>query len=93
MIGIDFLSFLILAAISVVVVAVKAIATRGASGRDPLELGSDLAVAWVGGWLGSPVFGHWFEGVVYRQTYIIPALVGAIAALLIKTAYYRPRPA
>lgn len=40
MVGTDFLSFLVLAAISVVVVAAKAIATRGGSGRDPLEIGS-----------------------------------------------------
>lgn len=33
--------------------------------------------AWVGGWLGSPVLGHWSFRI--KDVYIIPALIGAFA--------------
>lgn len=92
MIGMSFLSFLVLAAISVVVVAVKGLLTARRESRDVPDLLSDLVVGWIGGWLGSPVFGYWFEGVSYQQIFIIPAFLGAIAAVILKTAYYRPRP-
>ncbi len=91
MVGMDFVSFLLLLAISVVVVGVKAVATGGDSLRSGADVLSDLAVGWIGGWLGSPVFGHWFEGVAYRQTFIIPAVLGAGAAVALKTAHDRRR--
>jgi uncharacterized membrane protein YeaQ/YmgE (transglycosylase-associated protein family) len=41
-----------------------------------------LVVAWVGAWLGTPIFGDWgfltFNGVC-----IIPSLIGAIAAVML----------
>jgi uncharacterized membrane protein (Fun14 family) len=93
MIGMDFLSFLILLAIGVVAVAVKTIAVGGANLAEVSDVLSDLVVAWIGGWLGSPVFGYWFEGVAYRQIYLLPAALGAVAALALKTRYNRLRPA
>lgn len=88
----NFLSFLILAAISVVVVAVKSLVTLRRETRDVPELLSDLVMGWIGAWLGSPVFGYWFEGVSYQQIFIIPAFLGAISAVILKTAYlYRPK--
>jgi len=90
MIGINFLAFLVLAAISVVVVAAKSLVIRRS---DTVELLSDLVLAWIGAWVGSPVLGHWFEGVAYQQVFILPALLGAIAALILKTSYYRPKAA
>ena len=90
MIGINFLAFLVLAAISVVVVAAKSLVIRRS---DTVELLSDLVLAWIGAWVGSPVLGHWFEGVAYQQVFILPALLGAVAALILKTSYYRPKAA
>ncbi len=80
MIGMDFLSFLVLAAIAIVVTAGKTVIGRG-SGP------ADLVVAW----LGSPVFGHWFEGIGYRQVFIVPALLGAAAALTLKETFRQSR--
>jgi len=37
-------------------------------------------VGWIRAWLGSPVFGYWFKGLAYQNIYIIPAILGAIAA-------------
>lgn len=84
-IGIDFLSFLVLLRISVVVVAAKIVIS------DPLEVSADLTVAWLGGWLGSPVFGFWFPELRYQEVFIVPALLGAAAAVVLKEWYIRHR--
>jgi uncharacterized membrane protein YeaQ/YmgE (transglycosylase-associated protein family) len=83
MIGMDLNSFLILLAISAVVAWVlhyqlKYYVTPGA-----WSCASKVVVGWVGAWLGSPVFGHWWPGLQYQEIYIIPAILGAIAILVV----------
>lgn len=87
----NFFTFLILLAVAVVVTAAKVLALK--EKPRPLELGSDLVLGYVGAWLGSPVFGRWVEGISYQNVSIIPALLGAIAAVAVKAAYYQRRPA
>ncbi len=90
MVGIGFQAFLILLGVAIVVVAAKIVIGAAATGpRSAAEVATDLVFAWVGGWLGSPVFGHWFENVRYQQIYIFPALLGAVAAVLLKHWYDR----
>ena len=36
-------------------------------------------VAWLGAWLGPAVLGHWFDGVMVANIYVIPAFIGAFA--------------
>jgi hypothetical protein len=91
MIGIDFLSFLVLFGISVVVAAAKIVISLTGTRRDPLEVFADLTVAWLGGWLGSPVFGFWFPALRYQEVFIVPALLGAAAAVVLKEWYIRHR--
>ena len=43
---------------------------------------SKIVVGWLGGWLGSPILGHWFEGVNYGELYILPAIIGTAAMLI-----------
>ena len=76
MVGLCFISFLWLLIIAVVVSAVMyyAFNIRLATGY-----WMQLITAWIGAWLGSPVFGHWFEQVKLTEIYIIPAILGAIA--------------
>ena len=76
MIGMSFISFLTLLIIAVVVSAVMYYV-----GSIRLRSGCwmQLIVTWIGAWLGSPVFGHWFEKVESGGVYIIPAILGAIA--------------
>jgi uncharacterized membrane protein YeaQ/YmgE (transglycosylase-associated protein family) len=38
---------------------------------------------WIGAWLGSPVLGHWFPGFNYHEVYIIPAILGSFALVLL----------
>ena len=83
MIGIDFISFLIILVIAVVVAAIlhygfKFYVLPGFS-----SFLSKIVIGWVGAWLGSPVFGHWFGGLAYKEVYIIPAILGSFALLIL----------
>jgi uncharacterized membrane protein YeaQ/YmgE (transglycosylase-associated protein family) len=48
-----------------------------------------LVAGWIGAWLGSPVLGHWFEGVKIAGIYLIPALLGALAGAFALTASFK----
>ena len=83
MFGMDFISFLILLVISVAVSAalhwgLKYYVIPGLS-----SYFSKVVIGWIGAWLGSPVFGHWWEGVNYEQVYFIPAILGSLAILVL----------
>uniref|UniRef100_A0A7V5XH69 GlsB/YeaQ/YmgE family stress response membrane protein n=1 Tax=Thermodesulfobacterium geofontis TaxID=1295609 RepID=A0A7V5XH69_9BACT len=80
MIGIDFIGFLILLIISVIVTAIFHFGLKYYVIPGWYSFLSKVIVGWIGAWLGSPVFGYWFEGLVYEQIYIIPAILGAAAA-------------
>ena len=83
MLGMDFVAFVILLIISVAVSAVlhygfKFYATPGLS-----SFLSKVVAGWIGAWLGSPVLGHWFEGVNYGEVYFLPAIIGSAAMLVL----------
>jgi uncharacterized membrane protein YeaQ/YmgE (transglycosylase-associated protein family) len=81
MIGMTFVSFVTLLVISVVVSVVLhyLVKYRVVAGFDGF-LGK-LAIGWLGGWLGSPVFGYWPETVKLGTIYVIPAVLGSLAAV------------
>lgn len=79
MLGMSFLSFLILTLIGAVVAVAyhNVIPYRFLESNDAL-LGK-LIVGWFGAWLGSPVFGHWLWKI--ENVYVVPAILGAIASV------------
>jgi len=81
MIGMSFPSFLVLLVIAAVVAVVfhYLLRYRFLEGLDSF-LGK-VAIGWLGGWLGSPVLGHWLFKI--EEIFIIPALVGAVAAVFL----------
>ncbi len=84
MIGMNFASFLTLLVISVVAAFIMhyAIGYRVLDGFDGFLW--KWVAGWVGAWLGTPVLGRWFPGVVISHVYIIPALIGGfIGAFLV----------
>ena len=90
MIGMDFVSFVILLAISVVVSAVLhfLLSYRVIPGWG--SYAGKVVLGWIGGWLGSPVLGHWWDPLSYEGVYIIPAILGcaglvALAVDLVQT--------
>ena len=46
-----------------------------------------VAIAWLGGWLGSPVIGHWWFTI--GGIYVIPAILGAIVAVLLTVLLFK----
>lgn len=79
MLDMDFVSFIILLAIAVVVAAIVHYGFKYYAVGGFGSFLSKVVVAWVGGWIGSPVLGHWFGGVNFRNVYIVPAILGSIA--------------
>jgi uncharacterized membrane protein YeaQ/YmgE (transglycosylase-associated protein family) len=83
MIGMDLNSFLILLVISMVVSWVLHYGLNYYVTPGLWSFGSKVVVGWVGAWLGSPVFGHWWPGLQYQEIYFIPAILGALAILIL----------
>ncbi len=82
MIGMDFTSFLILLLISVVISAVLHYALKYYIIPGSASYFSKVFIGWVGAWLGSPVFGHWWEGLNYMEVYIVPAVLGSLLLII-----------
>ncbi|MDZ7374184.1 MAG: hypothetical protein ONB23_09465 [candidate division KSB1 bacterium] len=83
MIGMDFVSFLILLVISAVVAAILHFPLKFYVRPGIVSYLSKVVFGWIGAWLGTPVFGRWFDGLAYKDVYIIPAILGSAAILLI----------
>jgi uncharacterized membrane protein YeaQ/YmgE (transglycosylase-associated protein family) len=83
MIGMSFVSFLILLVISVVVSAILHYVFKFYIRPGYVSFISKIIFGWIGAWLGSPVFGYWFGGLAYEKIYIIPAILGSLALLII----------
>lgn len=83
MIGMDFFAFMILLVISVVVSVILQYVMM-MEVRPGLEsLLGKIIWGWIGAWLGSPVFGYWFPGFNYGDVYIIPAILGSFALIVL----------
>jgi len=50
---------------------------------------ADLIVGWIGGWLGSPVFGYWGGHIAGSNVYLIPAVLGSISLIFMSVAVMR----
>ena len=85
MIGMNFISFIILLGISLVVSVIMHFVFKYYVRPGWNSFVSKVIFGWIGAWLGSPVFGHWFDAVKYENVYIIPAILGSIAILIFAT--------
>jgi uncharacterized membrane protein YeaQ/YmgE (transglycosylase-associated protein family) len=82
MIGMNFVAFLILLVISAFVSAILHYGFKYYVRPGFNSFISKVIFGWIGAWLGSPVFGYWFVGVQYQNVYIIPAILGSFAFLI-----------
>ncbi len=78
MFGMDFTSFLTLLIISVVISGILHFVFKYYIVPGWWSYLSKILIGWIGAWLGSPVFGHWFEALKIGQVYIIPAILGCL---------------
>ena len=86
MIGMDFISFLILLVISVVVSGILHYGLNYYVTPGFWSFCSKVAVGWVGAWIGSPVIGHWpgrIPGLHSGDVWFIPAILGAAGVLIV----------
>lgn len=79
----SFISFLVLLVISIVVSAILHFWLKYYVRPGINSFISKVIFSWIGAWLGTPVFGHWFEGAKYEDIYIIPAILGSFAFLIL----------
>jgi uncharacterized membrane protein YeaQ/YmgE (transglycosylase-associated protein family) len=86
LIGMGFLSFLILLILSAFAAALLHWGVRYRFFNGPDGFIGKWIVAWICGWLGPAVFGHWFGPVMLWNVYIIPGLIGAFVGAFIATA-------
>jgi len=79
MIGLDIFAFLYLLAVAV---AVSLLMYYAFKIKVPGKYLAALIWAWIGAWIGTPVFGKWFRVISYTdRVYIVPAILGAISLL------------
>ena len=86
MIGMEFIEFVILLFISVVVSAVLHYQCKYYVTPGHWSFASKVVVGWIGAWLGSPVFGYWphrIPSLHYGNIWLIPAILGALAAIIV----------
>ena len=81
--GMDFWSFLALLIISILVSGTLHYGFKFYVRSGTVSYLSKVVIGWFGAWLGSPVFGHWWEGLNYEQVYYVPAILGSLAMLIL----------
>lgn len=79
----SFVSFLILLVISLVAAVVHSFGLDVKVRGGIVSFLSQWIVAYIGALYGSSVFGEWFEAVAYADIYILPALLGAVAIVVL----------
>ena len=83
MLGMDFIGFVILLVISAIVSAILHYGVKFYVVAGTSSFLCKVVVGWVGAWLGSPVLGHWWDGLNYEQVYFVPAILGSLAFLVL----------
>ena len=73
MVGMNLVSFLTLLTISVVVAAWFHWVLRYRFMRGIDAVLGKITLGWIGGWLGSPVLGHWWWKI--GGVYVVPAIL------------------
>ena len=87
MIGMGFLSFLILFIIAAVVGAILFFLLKIRTGKGIAGFIAEVCVGWFGAWLGW-IWGHWW--FKFWDVYIIPAILGSASLILVLHVLYPP---
>lgn len=89
MLYMNFASFLTLLIISLITALIVhyAVRYRVLDGTDGMLW--KWIVGWVGAWLGTPVLGHWFDGIAISHVYIIPAFIGGFVGAFVAAVVWK----
>lgn len=85
----DFIGFLILLAISLVVSGVLHFGLEYYVTPGPWSFASKVVVGYMGAWYGTSVFGRWWPGMNYQDIYYVPAALGAVALILVAVDLFK----
>ncbi len=78
LIGMSFPSFVVLLILSAIAAAIVHWGFRYRLFQGIDGFLGQWVVAWLGAWLGPAVLGHWFDGALFSNIYVIPAFLGAL---------------
>lgn len=78
-----FIPFLVLLVIALVVAALLHFVFKVYVQPGFLSFLSKVVIAWVGARIGTPIFGEWFSGISVDSVYIIPAILGSLAIIIV----------
>jgi uncharacterized membrane protein YeaQ/YmgE (transglycosylase-associated protein family) len=87
MLGMSFGSFLVLLVIGTAMALVYQYLLRYRFLEGVDSLIGKVAMGWLGGWLGSPVLGHWLWDI--QGIYIVPAILGAATAIHLSVLWWK----
>src|SRR5262245_58757133 len=48
-----------------------------------------VIIGWIGGWIGSPVLGYWGPRMAGSNVFLVPAILGSVAAIFLAVATFR----
>ena len=85
----DFISFIILLVISMVVSAIMHFGMNYYVTAGLSSYFSKVVIGWVGAYWGMWMLGAWWEGLNYGQVYFIPAILGSLALLIFMVDFVR----
>jgi uncharacterized membrane protein YeaQ/YmgE (transglycosylase-associated protein family) len=89
MIAMSFSSFLTLFVISAVCAFVLHLMLNFKLLRGGEGYLCELIAGWIGAWIGSPVLGYWSWMVPSTRVYLVPAIIGSVAAIYTLVASVR----
>ena len=80
----QFISFLILLVISVVVSGILHYGLNYTSRAVPTHWAfvTKVIVGYYGAWYGTALYGRWWDGLNYQDVYFIPAILGAFSLVV-----------
>lgn len=81
MMGMNFVAFAVLFVVSVIVAFVMHYVVQYRLRPGVEGFLAKVVVGWLGGWLGSPVFGYWPATWRLESVYVMPALLGSVVAV------------
>ena len=79
----DFMGFMVLLAVALLVAAILHYGLKFYIVSGHWSFASKVIVGYVGAMYGPAFFGHWFEGLVVGGVYLLPAALGAFALVVL----------
>lgn len=81
--GSDFTGFLTLLIISAMVSGILHFGAKFYVRPGFWSFCSKAVVGYIGAWLGTPVFGRWWEGVNVGEVFLVPTILGSFALVVL----------